>query len=355
MKESCRKGQRKKTAMRMFKKIGSLKITLIVLSALVLSSILGTVIVQGQKDQFYIQKYGVKTGSTILFFGADDFFNSTYYNILLFCLGFNLLVCTVNSFKFMFLKDRRKLAIFLLHCGILMVFLGALISRFTKQSQYYTLFADEKVVLEDEKAEIVFKEFSIEYYPGSQMPKEYRSRVELFEDGVLKSDYSLRVNHPLRYKGFSFYQSSFKVLADVEIKIKHRNKVIWEGFWEHGRPLQVSGKNAIRFEMTHFLPDVSVDRQGRISLRSYNLGNAAMLIRAYREKEMVYEQWIFSDSENKAGLNREAGIFDFEVKKIVPVYATIIQVIKDPGLGFVMSGFALLFGGMLLLLLKKKS
>lgn len=339
----------------MFKKIGSLKITLGVLFILAFSSILGTLLVQGENDQFYIQKYGLKIGRIILFSGADDFFNSIYYNILLFCLALNLVGCTINSFKFILLKDRRKLAIFLLHCGILIVFLGALISKFTKQEQRYTLFADEKVVLHDENAEIVFKEFSVEYYPGSQMPKEYRSRVELFEKGILKSDYSIRVNHPLRYKGFSFYQSSFKVLADVEIKILHRNKVMWEGFWEHGMPLQVSGKNAIRFEMTHFLPDVSVDKQGGISLRSYNLDNAAMLISVYREKEMVYEQWVFSDTENMTGLNSQAGIFTFEVKKIIPVYATVIQVVKDPGLGFVMSGFALLFGGMLLLLLKKKS
>ena len=339
----------------MFNKIGSLKITLIILFALAFSSIFGTLIVQGQNDQFYIQKYGTLISPIILFLGADDFFNSTYYNILLFCLGLNLLVCTINSFKFVLLKDRRKLAIFLLHCGVLVVFLGALISKFTKQSQHYTLFADEKVVLPDENAEIVFKEFSIEYHPGSQTPKEYRSRVELFENGVLKSDYSIRVNHPLRYKGFSFYQSSFKALADVEVRIKHRDKVIWEGLWEHGRPLLVAGKNALRFEMVYFLPDASVDEQGRISLRSYNLGNAAMLISAYRKNEIVYEQWVFSDRENNTGLNKGSGIFEFEIKKITPVYATIIQVIKDPGLGFVMSGFVLLFCGMLLLLLVKKS
>ncbi|MFH1092639.1 MAG: cytochrome c biogenesis protein ResB [Candidatus Omnitrophota bacterium] len=336
--------------MRIFKKIGSLKITFFMLLVIAFSSILGTLIPQGQNNQFYIQKYGLETGRIILFFQADDFFNSIYYNMLLFCLGLNLLFCTVNSFKLVLLKDRRKLAIFLLHCGVLVVFLGALVSKFTKQSQRYTLFADEKVVLHDENAEIIFKQFSMEYYPGSQTPKEYRSRVELVEKGVLKKEYLIRVNHPLRYKGFSFYQSSFEVLADVEIRIKHRNKVIWEGFWEHGRPLQLSGENTLRFEMKHFLPDVSVDKQGRILLRSYILGNAAMLISVYREKETVYDQWVFPSGENMAGLNRGEGIFEFEVKRIIPVYATIIQVIKDPGLDFIMSGFALIFCGMLLLL-----
>lgn len=339
--------------MKIFKKIGSLNITLILLFSLAFSSIFGTVIVQQQENQFYIQKYGSQIGRIILIFKADDFFNSLYYNILLFCLGLNLLACTVNSFKFILFKNRRKLAIFLLHFGVLVVFTGALISNFTKQSKCYTLFSGEKIVLPDEGAEVVFKGFTVEYYPGSQTPKEYRSRLDLFDNGVLKSDYSLRVNHPLRYKGFIFYQSSFEVVADVELKILHRDKVLWEGLWEHGKPLQMSGKNALRFEMTHFFPDASVDKQGIISLRSYNLGDAAMLISVYRDKEMVHEQWVFLNTAHENGLKPKSGIFDFKIKKIKPVYATIIQAIKDPGLGFVMSGFALLFSGMLLLFERK--
>ncbi len=340
--------------MRIFKKFGSLKITLFLLFVIAFSSILGTVITQGQNDQFYLQKYGLLASRIILFFGVDDFFNSIYYNLLLFCLGLNLLICTVNSFKFIFLQDRRKLAVFFLHCGILVVFLGALISKFTRQSQFYTLFADEKMLLCDENAEIVFKEFSVEYYPGNYIPKEYRSRVELFENGIFKSAHLIRVNHPLQYKGFSFYQASFEVHADVEIKIKHHDKVLWEGLWEHGTLLQMPGENALKFQMSYFFPDASVDRQGRVFLRSYSLGNAAMLISAYRQEKMVYEQWVFPNAENKGYLNQEPGIFEFEIKKIIPVYATIIQAIKDPGLGVAMSGFALLFGGMLLLLLRKK-
>ncbi|MCK4993681.1 MAG: cytochrome c biogenesis protein ResB [Candidatus Omnitrophica bacterium] len=339
----------------MFKKIGSLKITLFLLFILAVSSILGTVIAQHQTDDFYMQKYGSVTGRIILVFNGDDFFNSIYYNILLFCLSLNLVVCTVNSFKFVLLKDRRKLAIFILHCGVLVVFAGALSSRFTKQEHRYTLLPGEKVTLHDEGAEVVFKEFSIEYYLQSQIPKEYRSRIEIFEGGIFKSDYVLRVNHPLRYKGFCFYQSSFNVLADVEIEISHRNKILWKGLWEHGKPLDISGKNALRFEMTQFLPDVSVDEQGIIRARSYNLGNAAMLISVYKKDEMVHEQWVFPLDAAMSKENRHPGIFDFEVKKIIPVYATVIQAIKDPGLGFVMSGFALLFSGLILLLFKKKA
>ncbi len=315
------------------REIGSLKVTLFLLFALAFSSMLGIVIVQGQED---------------------GFFNSFYYNILLFALILNLVICTANSFRVTLLKDKRKLAIFILHSGVLVIFLGALISKFTKQAQYYRLLPGEKIVLQDEKAEFVFEKFSIDYYPKLQLPKEYKSRIALFENGILKSKYFIRVNHPLTYKGFHFYQSSFEVFADVDIKIKHAGKVLYEGGWKQGELLRIPGNDLLRFKMEYFLPDALVDDKGNISLRSYDLGNSAMLISVYNKGKIVHEQWKFTNAEIADVFEPQVSAFEFDIKQIKPVYATIIQVIKDPGLGFVMGGFFILFSGMLLLLIRKK-
>ena len=319
--------------MRRIKKIGSLKVTLFLLFALAFSSMLGTIIAQGQEDRF---------------------FNSLYYNILLFALILNLFICMANSFRVGLLKNRRKLAIFLLHLGVLVVFLGALISKFTKQAQYYTLLPGEKIVLIDEKIELLFEEFSIEYYPKLQLPKEYKSRIALFENGVLKSRHFIRVNNPLKYKGFHFHQSSFDVLADVDIEIKHAGKVLFEGNWKHGELLQITGNDLLKFKMEYFLPDAVVDDKGNISLRSYKSGNSALLISVYNKEKIVYEQWKFPNAETRDFHESEIGAFEFDIKGIKPVYTTIIQVIKDPGFSFVMGGFFMLFSGMLLLLIRKK-
>ena len=69
--------------MRILKKIGSLKITLILLFIIAVSSVAGTLIVQQENDDFYLQKYGAVTGNIILLCQADDFFNSIYYNRVL--------------------------------------------------------------------------------------------------------------------------------------------------------------------------------------------------------------------------------------------------------------------------------
>jgi cytochrome c biogenesis protein ResB len=81
----------------------------------------------------------------------------------------------------------------------------------------------------------------------------------------------------------------------------------------------------------------------------------AKLISVYRKEVMVHEQWVFPFNTDMTQTEGQTGIFDFKVKKITPVYETVIQSIRDPGLGFVMSGFALMFWGLIMLGVKKKA
>lgn len=51
-------------------------------------------------------------------------------------------------------------------------------------------------------------QFTHETYPGTDTPKRFESRVELNENNNLR-EVAISMNRPLRYKGFTFYQSSF--------------------------------------------------------------------------------------------------------------------------------------------------
>lgn len=50
--------------------------------------------------------------------------------------------------------------------------------------------------------------FSKELYPGTDKPRAFQSEV-LLQDGNLQWHSLISMNHPLRYKGYTFYQSSF--------------------------------------------------------------------------------------------------------------------------------------------------
>lgn len=53
-------------------------------------------------------------------------------------------------------------------------------------------------------------DFRIEHYPGSSIVKSYESQVEIEHDG-LKREVLISMNKPLRYKDFTFFQSSYQI------------------------------------------------------------------------------------------------------------------------------------------------
>lgn len=56
-------------------------------------------------------------------------------------------------------------------------------------------------------------DFRMEHYPGSAIVKSYDSQVEIEHDG-LKREVLISMNKPLRYKDFTFFQSSYQITPD---------------------------------------------------------------------------------------------------------------------------------------------
>ena len=51
-------------------------------------------------------------------------------------------------------------------------------------------------------------DFEKTYYPGTDKPRSYQSSVEIIDQSI-KQKRMIKMNQPLRYKGYTFYQSSF--------------------------------------------------------------------------------------------------------------------------------------------------
>jgi hypothetical protein len=64
----------------------------------------------------------------------------------------------------------------------------------------------EKRFLLPFKIELI--DFTMETYPGSNMAKSYQSEVQI-DTGVLSRQVTISMNKPLRYKGYTLYQSSY--------------------------------------------------------------------------------------------------------------------------------------------------
>lgn len=63
---------------------------------------------------------------------------------------------------------------------------------------------------------ITLNDFEKKYYPSSQIPKSFKSSI-ILHDNDINQKIEIKMNEPLRYKGFTFYQSSFSENSNGEI------------------------------------------------------------------------------------------------------------------------------------------
>ncbi len=104
----------------------------------------------------------------------------------------------------------------IIHLSILIILGGALIGSFLGFQGWVRIVEGESVdrinLRSGGQRELGFElrcdDFEVSFYESGQ-PKEYRSEITVIEAGREILHQSLRVNHPLTYKGISFYQSDY--------------------------------------------------------------------------------------------------------------------------------------------------
>lgn len=65
---------------------------------------------------------------------------------------------------------------------------------------------------------LTLQKFSRDMHPGTDIPSGFSSAV-IVREGDVSWPYTIRMNEPLRYKGYTFYQSSFSIRPDGEYSI----------------------------------------------------------------------------------------------------------------------------------------
>jgi ABC-type transport system involved in cytochrome c biogenesis permease subunit len=112
----------------------------------------------------------------------------------------------------------RKPATFFLHISFVLILAGALITMLTGKSGMMELrrglvtsqWSSEKGFRQNLPFSLQLKEFNIEYYPGSNDPSDYISKVVLKDSrNDTETEYTISMNNILKYDGYRFYQSSY--------------------------------------------------------------------------------------------------------------------------------------------------
>lgn len=172
--------------------------------------------------------------------------------------------------------------------------------------------------------------FEAQFYPTGE-PKDYRSEVTIIEKGQPMLQGHIRVNHPLTYKGITFYQASYGSFPEaVELKIENKSS---------GRAFPVS----VPFGQETALPNgLGTLRSLRFEPNVMDMGVAVqVLLNSPDMGEMVF--WVFKDRPD-FGRAKELP-YRFIIKDIKEGYYSGLQVAKEPGILFVWVGSILMVSG----------
>ena len=138
----------------------------------------------------------------------------TWYFVGLWALVAGLMV-------YMAVKCRmwKRMAVCALHSAILLILLGALLTKLTGQhgkmqlepnrpNSHFFIKEGEEVTKTALPFSLTLDRFEIETYAGSSKPKDYVSYLRL-SDGKTQKDVVISMNHILRHKHYRFYQSDY--------------------------------------------------------------------------------------------------------------------------------------------------
>lgn len=373
----------------------SVKLAIFTLCALAISSIAGTIVPQGEPQLFYVQRYGEKTAAFMHILDIDTMYASWWFIALLLLLCANLIICSIDRFPAVWriiANDNRNISlaklegmsfhhqwsisanqsetvdfstllrscgwrtvnrttdgniafsqkgkwsrvgVYVVHLSILVIFLGAFIGSLygekgsvmlPEQKSTSTIFHQKNSSTIDLGFEVRCDSFNIEFYPNG-MPKEYTSHLTVLEDGKEVLSQSIEVNHPLQYKGFTFYQSSYQGYKDFIISITDQNT-------------KETHNGVVPFQKQSTWPSAEI---------KYGIINAeAVQQQVTREKvwfkvgEMPAQvEWL----ENNTPKIFSAGDTTYSVR-VKQMYATGLQVARDPGVYVVYLGCGLMLAGL---------
>lgn len=189
--------------------------------------------------------------------------------------------------------------------------------------------------------------YNTEYYSGIDMPKEFQSELVVIDGGREVIKKVIEVNHPLTYKGITFYQSSYGVIPGAVgkfiLKLIPKNGEEKTIELNGGESFTIPGTN-ITGTIVNFSPALTRDQQtGALTTYSDSLVNPAVAIEFDEKGKGKFTGWILKRYP-------ETGIMPAGNRIIFTDYRGVeytgLQVAKDPGKWLIYFAFAVMTIGL---------
>jgi len=347
--------------------LSSVKLTIISLSAIGLTSILGTLIPQNRSIEFYNSSFSPAFAKLIQMLNLNDMYHSFWFLLLVALFSLNLIACTTKKIPAFFnLVHSRpglkalfpKIGFFTTHTAILLILAGALLSSYGFKGDMQLPVGDSSnrvFINNNRQVKLNFTvrcdNFTLSTYKNSNRPKDYVSRLTILQDNreILSRD--IEVNHPLTYRGVTIFQSSYGVLPDeneIFLRVTNLNapEIPEQITARMGVPTTLADKSW-QIRVDQFLPDFSIDADRRIINLSNELHNPAIKISILKNDSLQHSEWLFlkhpdfHGSENKSLYLAFTGI---STRNYTGLHLTMA-----PGQNLIWAGCILLVSGLFII------
>lgn len=203
---------------RVFDALRSLKLATALIALLGLLAAIGGLIPQGSALDPNTARYPGLIGTLIEKLSFNTMFTSPLFLISSALFALNLTLCSFHRFvgQLSLPRKLRHHGPDILHIGLIILILGGTWSARLQNSTSFSLNIGSETSLSGGEM-LRLEDFTFERYPDGR-PKVWDSRISIDANGeTVISDYSLRVNHPLRYKGYTLYQSGYAETPMLEL------------------------------------------------------------------------------------------------------------------------------------------
>jgi cytochrome c biogenesis protein len=391
----------------------SVRLAIGLILALTLLSIVGTLLPQNAQPMSYIESLGMDLYRWVHTLQFDRLFQSWYFLALLFALLINTLCCTIkrsraslrlltkpmpdhdlNALRRMdyhfsvplsepsgaldrvknYLIQQRfrvtksdeklkahkrlsgRLGVDVLHISLVLVLASAALGTLFSYESFQVAHRGETFDLAQADFSVRVDNLWSESYASAARVKDWYTTLTVIDDNKEVLTQTIEVNHPLSYKGVSFFQSSFG-----------------SDWWEQGRyTIQVTrAENEADFG-THdldsqgiiyvpeaqltlsyitFFSDFALDENMQSYNRSGSLNNPALFVRLQVGDEPPYEAWAFSRNDMRGYYQTHMAAdaaYHLNLVGMAAEQYTGLQISYNPAIPYIYAGFALMAIGLFL-------
>ncbi|HTZ18590.1 MAG TPA: cytochrome c biogenesis protein ResB [Dissulfurispiraceae bacterium] len=238
-----------------------------------------------------------------------------------------------------------RLGVYVTHLSILLILIGAVVGMKFGFNGHLNL-------LEGTSSAVAFKgngqeiplgfeircdNFEVSFYPDSESPKSYKSELVVLEQGREVMKQEIEVNTPLRYKGITFYQSSYGFSPNrnalFKLAVTPTNGKAQEISIRFGQPFAIEG-TSLTGTVVDFSPALAVDNSGKLFTFAESMINPAVFVEVSDAGKPVFRQWLLKRYPD----SWKTPLGTMEFKNLWGVQYTGLQVRKDPGVWIVYLG-----------------